>query len=358
MAQPVPPIPTLRREETRALDRALARAVADLQGPPSAAERVAAIGRLLALALAFGVGAAGYGLRPADLMGLAALMLASVAYALLLIASHEMAHGTWLGWRGLEFGLGCLLSWPLAWPFATYARLHRLHHRWNGGDSRDPERTQALPDDPLPPTPLGHWLRHHPFAVRCLLLGGVGLIFDTAWNGWRLRTVDPHLAWARRLDGAGVILLQTGLLVVAIRQGAMLRYLLGWLVLERVVGGIMQYRGLVEHHGLWHNAGGRSSALPQRLRQLATTRDVASGPGLNALLGGLPHHSTHHAFPSLPSPRLPEASARLQAVLMAHGWPLPRRVGGYGEGLEDRVGDGLVAEPVSDKGPISDKNKG
>jgi hypothetical protein len=45
----------------------------------------------------------------------------------------------------LEFGLGCLLSWPMAWPLATYSRLYLLHHRWNGLDARDPERTQPLP---------------------------------------------------------------------------------------------------------------------------------------------------------------------------------------------------------------------
>lgn len=359
MAQAELPIPNLSQDEQRVLDRALVRAVADLQGPATAAERVAAGGRLLALALALGGGAAVYWLRPADLAGLAALLLAGAAYAFLLIASHEMVHGTWIGWRSLEHVLGCLLSWPMAWPFATYARLHRLHHRWNGLDGRDPERTQPLPEDPLPATPPGHWLRRHPFAVRCLLQGGVGLILDTAWNGWRLRTVDPRLAGARLLDGGGVVLLHAGLLMVAISQGVVLRYMLFWLVLERVIGAIVQYRSLVEHHGLWLNAGGSGSAgaLPHRLRQLATTRDVGSGPWLNALMGGLPHHSAHHAFPSLPSARLPEASARLQAVLEAHGWPLPTRVGGYGEGLEDRVGDGMVVEPVSDKGPISDKNK-
>ncbi|MEB3260618.1 MAG: fatty acid desaturase [Cyanobacteriota bacterium] len=323
----------------RELDRALVEAVRDLQGPPTAAERLWAGGRLMALLLVLGAAARVYWLRPLDPPGVAVLLLAGVAYALVLIATHEMVHGTWLGWRSLEFALGCLLGWPMAWPFATYGRLHRLHHRWNGLDPRDPERTQTLPEDPPPPTPLHGWVERHPFAVRCLLLGGVGLIVDTVWKGWRLRGVDRRLNRARLLDGAGVILLHAGLLAMAIQRGVLLRYVLFWLVLERVIGCVVQYRGLVEHHGLWPDEADAAHALPQRLRQLASTRDVACGAWLHALMGGLPHHSAHHAFPWVPTARLPEASARLQAVLRERGWPLPCRVQGYGEGIQVLCGE-------------------
>jgi fatty acid desaturase len=317
------------------LDRLMVRAVADLQGPPTPGERLATGGRLIILSVVLVVGAILYWILPASGWGLVALISAGLAYALLLIATHEMVHGTLFGAPSLEFGLGCLLSWPMAWPFATYARLHRLHHRWNGLDARDPERTQALPQDPLSSSPFGRWLHHHPFAVRCLLLGGVGLILDTARKGWLLRSMDPRLKAAQRLDGVGVILFHGGMLALAISQGVVLRYLLFWIIFERVIGVVVQYRGLVEHHGLWEKAQdvGGASLLPQRIRQLATSRDVDCGPWLNALMGGLPHHSAHHAFPAVPSTRLPEASTRINALLRAHNWPLPSRLGSYGEGL-------------------------
>ena len=60
-----------------------------------------------------------------------AVLIAGVAYGLLLIATHEMVHGTLLGFRTLEQWLACLLSWPMAWLYLTYARLHHLHHCWN-----------------------------------------------------------------------------------------------------------------------------------------------------------------------------------------------------------------------------------
>lgn len=289
---------------------------------------------MIVLSVVLAAGAILYWILPGSGWGLIALISAGLAYALLLIASHEMVHGTLFGVPSLEFGLGCLLSWPMAWPFATYARLHRLHHRWNGLDARDPERTQALPQDPLSTSPFGCWLQLHPFVVRCLLLGGVGLILDTAMKGWQLRKVDPRLKAAQGLDGVGVLVCHGAMLTLAISQGVVLRYLLFWIVLERVIGVVVQYRGLVEHHGLWNKAqeAGAASVVPQRIRQLATSRDVASGPWLNAWMGGLPHHSAHHAFPALPSARLPEASARINALLRVHHWPLPSRLESYGEG--------------------------
>lgn len=335
MADPLPLMGPYGREQARSINRALAIAVADLHGPPTVRERLAAGLRLIALGLGLALGAALYWLLPPGAPGLLALVVAGVFYALLLIASHEMVHGTLLGWPSFEVGLGCVLSWPMAWPFATYSRLHRLHHRWNGLDGRDPERTQPLPQDPSPLGSMGSWLRRHPFSGRCLLLGGVGLILDTAWKGWLLRGVDPLLHGARRLDGLGVTLLHGCLLLLVIRQGVLWRYLCFWIVLERVIGAIVQYRGLVEHHGLWPEGAARGGAWawPPRLRQLATSRDVAAARWLNALMGGLPHHSAHHAFPAIPAARLPEASGRLAAVLAAHAWPLPARLSSYGEAL-------------------------
>ena len=57
--------------------------------------------------------------------------MAGVAYALLLIATNEMVHGTLLGWPLLEMVLACLISWPMAWPHATYARLQRSGWCWS-----------------------------------------------------------------------------------------------------------------------------------------------------------------------------------------------------------------------------------
>ena len=102
MADPLPLMGPHGREQARSMNRALAEAVADLHGPPTGTERRAAGLRLTALALGLALGVALYWLLPPGAAGLAALVVAGVAYALLLIASHEMAHGTLLGWPSLR----------------------------------------------------------------------------------------------------------------------------------------------------------------------------------------------------------------------------------------------------------------
>lgn len=308
-----------------ALVRDLCAAVGDLGGPQTSAERVWSLLRLLLLVLVLVGGAWLYWRSPLSGWSLAALLPAAVAYALLLIATHEMVHGTCLGLPRLEALLACLLSWPMAWPWATYQRLHRLHHRWTGCDPRDPERTELLPAERRRAGPLRRWIHRHLLVWRLLVLGGVGLIADTALKGRQLTGVDPGLIRARRVDAAGVLVVQALLIGVAIRYDVVGRYLLFWLVLERLIGAIVQFRGLVEHHGLW-----RRSAC-HLLTQLQVSRDVRCGAWFNALMGGLPNHCAHHAFPWIPSLRLPLARQRIDAVLRRHGAaPLPT-LNGYGE---------------------------
>jgi fatty acid desaturase len=318
------------------LDRDLCAAVAELGGAPTGIERAWAVARLLGLGAVLIAGAWLYWLLPPGLAAVAVLLIAGVAYALLLIATHEMVHGTLLGWRRIETPLACLLSWPMAWPYLTYARLHRLHHRWNGLDPRDPERTDVLAEERLRAGPLRRWLQSHQRPWRILVLGGVGLIADTAIKGLHLQRVDARLRAARLGDGLGIVALQASMLVVAIAHGALWRYLLFWLVLERVIGAIVQLRGLVEHHGLWQRHA------THRQTQLYASRDVSCSGWFNALMGGLPHHSAHHAFPWLCSARLPAASARIAAVLARHGAPPTPLAGSYAAALQQLgcLGDG------------------
>lgn len=299
--------------------------VADLGRSLTTKERLWVLVRLLVLSGVLVGGAWMFFSLPLGVISLMVLVMAGIAYALLLISTHEMVHGTLLGLPDLEGALACVFSWPMAWPQATYARLHHLHHRWNGRDPRDPERTDVLPHDREHARPWRRWMQRHLLLWRIAVLGGVGLIADTALKGWQLTEVDPALARSRWLDGTGVAVVHGLMFSLAITHGVLWRYLLFWLVLERVIGAIVQFRGLVEHHGLWHS---ESSHL---LTQVYSSRNVMVPSWLNALLGGLPHHSAHHAFPWIPSNRLPQATARLSAVLKRHHAPEIPTLNSYGE---------------------------
>jgi len=117
------------------------------------------------------------------------------------------------------------------------------------------------------------------------------------------------------------------MLLLALANGVLGHYLLFWLLLERVIGLIVQFRGLVEHHGLWQPRGSHL------LTQLSSTRNVRAAAWLNALMGGLPHHSAHHAFPWIASARLPLASRRIATVLQRHGAEALPQVASYGHAL-------------------------
>ena len=317
-----------------ALVRDLCAVVRDLGAAPSPGERARASLRLTMLSALLLGGAWLYWRLPLGGAAIGAVLIAGVAYGLLLIATHEMVHGTLLGYRTVEQWLACLLSWPMAWPYLTYARLHHLHHRWNGCDPRDPERTTPLPQERLAAGPLRRLVQRHLLWWRVGVLGGVGLIADTARKGFWLQRQDQGLVQARFIDGAGVMALHTAMLLIALTQGELWRYLLFWLLLERVIGAIVQFRGLVEHHLLWR------SREAQLLTQLYATRTINAGRWLNSLMGGLPHHGAHHAFPSIPSERLPLATRRIALVLERHGAPPLPTLPSYGEAL--RV---LIAAP-------------
>jgi fatty acid desaturase len=293
----------------RPLIRDLHAAVADLQAMATRP----AWGRVLVLLALLAAGGLGFWQLQTWPLRLAAALLIALVETLLLIASHEACHGTLIGRRRLEPVLAALISWPMAWPWFSYRLLHRLHHRWNGRDRRDPERIhQQLP---------GGWR-------QLALAGGVGLILRTLQEAWRLQAQQPALRRALLLDGLGIVLVQALILALVIHHGELLAYALCWLVVERVAGALLQLRGAIEHWHLWH---------PQPhplLSQLYGSRTVAVPDWLNGWLGGLPHHSAHHAFPAIATGRLPQATARLEAVLKAHGYsPLPC-CQGYGEAVK------------------------
>lgn len=121
-----------------ALVRELCAAVADLGAVPSSVEQFWAALQLVLLTALLLSAAWLYWLLPLGWAAISAVLLAGVAYVLVLIATHEMVHGTLLGWPRLEQHLACLLSWPMAWPFLTsdhQAEIAPSNLRYRAGES-------------------------------------------------------------------------------------------------------------------------------------------------------------------------------------------------------------------------------
>ncbi|MEB3203144.1 MAG: fatty acid desaturase [Candidatus Sericytochromatia bacterium] len=241
-----------------------------------------------------------------------------------MILTHDAIHRTLTGIRWLDDGLPPLLSWPIFWPHLTYGRLHLLHHKWNGTDIRDPERIEPLPHERASAGMLKRWRMKHRLWIRVFLEGGVGLIVEMARHGYKLRDEDPRMRGALVRDLVGIVITQ-GLLyggawwlgehVLGGRGGEMaLAWGITWLVLERVVGAIMQFRGQIEHDGLW-------GAGPTFFdTQWAGCRNVATHPLLARYFNYLNYHSVHHAFAFVPWYALEEGHRRIAARLAEAGF--------------------------------------
>lgn len=267
-----------------------------------------------------------YWQEPRWLLALPWLVLATVLYALVLISTHDISHGTLLGQGQREQALGCAVSWPVGWPYLTYRNLHMLHHRMNGMDLRDPERREPTEAEAARAHPLRQWHFRHPFWGSALLLGGAQMIGSMFWFGWILRRDHSRLLRGMRTDLIGILAVQLVMVSIAIHTGGLLKLLVMLLAVERIVGAVMQVRGMIEHHGLWH----RESTY--ELTQLYTSRNIDAGPLVNLVMGGLPHHSLHHAYPSVPYHNLPQASRIAASVLKQHGKPPLPMVESYAAG--------------------------
>lgn len=250
-------------------------------------------------------------------------LVAGLFYAFWLICTHDMTHQTFTGWKWFDTIIPRLISWPMLWPYSLYAQLHRLHHGWNGVDLRDPERVQWTQQEYQQAHPLIQWYIRHQWIVDIFVLGGMGLIIKTFLKSWQLQTVSLKLGAARWLDITGIVVIHSSLLTLALWQGQLLRYVIFWIILERVIGLVVQTRDHLEHYGLWHQSAG------YHLTQLYAGRNLKTNRLIAWLMGGLPYHAVHHAFPTIPFNRLAEAFERLEMVLEHHHLPPMTLDAGY-----------------------------
>ena len=240
----------------------------------------------------------------------------SIVYAFWLICNHDATHRTLTGWTWFDLSMPRLVSWPMLWPVGVYNQLHRLHHGWNGLDLRDPERVQWTAAEYEAAPFWQRWYVRHQWIIDIFVFGGIGLIVKTLLHGIELQSIYPQLRKQLLIDVVGMFSIQ-GLIIglLYLQSISLWKYLLFWFVIERSAGLIIQTRDHLEHYGMWQ------STDSYQLTQLYACRNLNEPAWVNWLMGGLPYHSVHHAFPNVASAQLPEAFHRLQAVLEHHLLP-------------------------------------
>lgn len=257
--------------------------------------------------------------------------IAAIFYGFWLVSTHDAVHHTLTGWVVFDEMIARVISWPILWAVGTYSELHRLHHSWNGRRLDDPERTQWTQTEYDRAGRLRRWYVRHQWVIDIFGCGAIGLILKTFRHGliqgWFVQNTRSRLRWQLGGDVVGIVVVHTLLLAWVLAHDALGQYVLLWLIVERVVGVMMQCREHIEHYGLW-----RYPPQPPRsqvLTQLYATRNLHTTAIVNWLMGGLPYHGVHHAFPKIPCDRLPIAFERLGVILDAHEQPPLVRDPGY-----------------------------
>lgn len=297
------------------LNQALRAATADLHSvhPAAGLLRFFGLGSATAIALTLAwQSPSGWGFGAGCLLG-------SLAYSFWIICTHDAAHGTLTGWRWFDAIAPRLISWPILVPQGTYATIHSLHHAWNGTDLRDPERIQWTTADYDQANGFQRWMVRYQWGINVFVLGITGLIYKTFRSGLGNQSSRPLVKQQIALDIVGMGVMQGGILMGLLLFHASgqvwLRYGVMLLILERVMSVIIQGRDYLEHYGCWHK---QESHL---LTQLYGTRNIQTYGWVNWLMGGLPHHGVHHAFPSIPFNQLPQAQHRVEQILSDRQYP-------------------------------------
>jgi fatty acid desaturase len=241
--------------------------------------------------------------------------IAAIPYAFCLICTHDAVHHTLTGWPWVDELIARLVAYPMLWPHGIYSQLHRLHHGWNGIDLRDPERVQWTIAEYQHAHPWLQWYVRHQWPIDLLGSGGMGLIGKTVINSFRLQPQLPILRRMLLLDGLGIFGIQLICVLAAVRVDRIGDYILFWLVLERIMGVIIQARDHLEHYGLWGQVSGH------QLTQLYASRNLTTHRLVGWLMGGLNYHAVHHAFPRIPFNQLPVAYERVQTILAQQHLP-------------------------------------
>lgn len=279
----------------------LQQAVADLQetrpGRGILQVVLRATGQALWVALALGAW-----LRHEYLLFAALSVGAAFWFASFLSLTHDASHHTLTGIRLLDDVIARAVSWPMTWPIATYTQAHLLHHKMNGADPEDPERIQPLARQYERGNRLTRWLLHHQLGFSMFVAGATGLVISLLTRSmFRFRT-SRAMRQALIQDAIGISLTTAAIYSAAYAFGGW--YLVGgvalhWIIYERCVGVVHQFRVHAEHYGMWDPQANYfdtqyTNATPTRATSTPTASFVSSTISSTAI----PFTTCSRAFPS------------------------------------------------------------
>ncbi len=226
----------------------------------------------------------------------------SLVYTAIIVTTHDCIHRTYTGLKTFDDYWPLLWSWMVFWPHRTYSEIHRIHHALLGRDFDDPERATFLKSEFERSNAIKRWYIQHQWLINIFVFAGVGFIVKHWLTARRLRSRFPQLEKAMKRDIFGQLSLVLITWPIYLYSDVFVEYMLTFLALERVGGGLLQMRALAEHYGLWE---GRNADVVTR--QAMSCRNIKAGWLGRWLFNDLCFHSIHHVYPSIPWYKLGEA---------------------------------------------------
>jgi fatty acid desaturase len=260
---------------------------------------------------------------------------------------HDVGHRQVFRTRRASYAAGLLLAnVGIGLSYGWWLDKHNRHHAHPNDLDRDPDVAPgALVFDASQAARrrgAARWLtRHQAFLFfPMLLLEGLNLHVASA------RALRSSRTPGRWLEGsllAAHLVAYLGIVALVLPLGQALAFVA---VQQGTFGLYMGLSFAPNHKGMpMERAGDNWDYLR---RQVLTSRNVAGGPLVDRLLGGLNYQIEHHLFPSLPAPSLRHVQPLVRAFCAERGLPYCetslvasfRQVLGHLDGVTDLLDDG------------------
>lgn len=249
-------------------------------------------------------------------------VLGGLFFAACAVTTHDAIHHTLTGVGWFDEISARIATWAVFWPHGVYSELHKLHHKMNGVDMRDPERVTYTAREYESAGPARKFLIRHQLWIAVFISGGIGMIFGHLWRASGFIKQSRSLRRELAADIIGILAVNGVIYGLAAAHGQLGKAIVLYIIVERIGGGLLQFRAHIEHYGL---AGKRENYFST---QLHACRNIQTNSLMSWLFNGLNFHSIHHAFPKVPFYHLEEAHKRMTQLLTNEGAePMPQERG-------------------------------
>ncbi|NBW80736.1 fatty acid desaturase [bacterium] len=250
-------------------------------------------------------------------------VIAGLFFAASAVTTHDAIHHTLTGLELFDELSARVVTWPAFWPHGLYSELHKLHHKMNGVDLRDPERVTHTEAEYAAAGPVKRFYIRNQLLIAVFVAGGIGMIAGHLLQARKFFRQSRALRRQLAYDVIGILILNGALYSLAAYHGHLGKAVLLYFFIERVGGGLLQFRAHIEHYGL---SGKRANYFAT---QLHTCRNIKTNVVMSWLMNGLNFHSIHHAFPKVPFYHLEEATQRMNALLESNKAEAMPHANGY-----------------------------